>query len=312
MIGLSIFSDASASGIAEIQLRSKGTVNDKIVRLKDVSDISHPDARIVDKLSRIKIAAAPQLGKKRWVTRRQVENGLIRSGIDRSQYRISGSGPASVKRPAAQVSAKRIRQAVKNYVLQNAPWDANQLKIREIKISHGVTVSKGKLSLQVQSPKHTDWLGSVPMTVFVLVDGQIVKKVTVQATIEVWSDVVLAARPLGKYQIIEPENTRIDKMNLARVPSNAILNQNEVLGSRTNRNIAANSILRSDQIELPPIVKRGDLVQVIAESNRMKISIQALAKQNGAKGELIRVQNLKSKKTIYAQVVDGQTLQVDF
>jgi flagella basal body P-ring formation protein FlgA len=101
-------------------------------------------------------------------------------------------------------------------------------------------------------------------------------------------------------------------MNLARVPANAVLNIDEALGSRTNRNIAVNSILRSDHIELPPVVKRGDVVHVVAESKHMKISVKAQAKESGATGKIIRVQNLRSKKTIYAQVVDSHTVQVDF
>jgi flagella basal body P-ring formation protein FlgA len=144
------------------------------------------------------------------------------------------------------------------------------------------------------------------------VDGKIAKKVTVPATIDVWSDVVLAAIPLGKYQIIEAKHVRIEKMNLARVPENAVLHIEQAVGSRTNRNIAVNSILRGDQLELPPVVKRGDVVQVVAESKRMKISVKARAKESGAEGKTIRVQNLRSKKTIYAQVVDSQTVQVDF
>jgi flagella basal body P-ring formation protein FlgA len=37
-----------------------------------------------------------------------------------------------------------------------------------------------------------------------------------------------------------------------------------------------------------------------------------MAKQDGAKGERIKVVNLRSKKVIYAQVVDGQTVSVEF
>jgi flagella basal body P-ring formation protein FlgA len=186
------------------------------------------------------------------------------------------------------------------------------MKIRPIKYSQDVTVMDGRLSFQVKSPKHNDWLGSIPFTVLLNVDGKIAKKVTVAVTIEVWSDVVLAAIPLGKYQIIESKHVRIEKMNLARAPENAVLHIEQAVGSRTNRNIAANSILRSDQIELPPVVKRGDVVRVVAESKHIKISANARAKESGAKGKMIRVQNLQSKKTIYAQVVDSQTVQVEF
>ena len=312
MVMLLVFSNAWAADTADIQMLSNATVSGKSVRLMDVSQIQHRDKRLVDRLGRIKIVEAPLPGKTRWVNSRQLQNAMTRSGIDLSRYRISDHGPTKVKRLAVKITAQKIQQAVKHYIAQNAPWKSDQMKIREIRSAHDLTVARGSLVIKVQSPKHTDWLGSIPFTVLIVVNGDVVKKVTVAAFIEVWNDVVLAAKPLGKYQTIESHHIRVVKMNLARVPANAILDRKQVLGSRTNRNIAANCILRNDQIELPPIIKRGDVIQVVAESRHMKISLQALAKENGAKGELIRVQNIRSKKTIYAQVVDGQTVQVDF
>lgn len=219
---------------------------------------------------------------------------------------------SSVQKEDRQVSARQIRTAVARYIQQNAPWRKDQLKIRYIKVDQPLTVSGGKIVLTVKPPKHTDWLGPVLFTVRVMVNGAVTKKVTVPANIEVWNDVVLAAKPLGKYQTIEKKHIRIEKMNLARVPANAVLTVDQAVGARTVRSIAANTILRSNQIESPPIIERGDVVQVVAESKRMRISLQALAGEDGAKGDVIRVKNLRSKKTIYAKVVDGQTVRVEF
>ena len=224
----------------------------------------------------------------------------------------SAGDPAAVRRGTRQVSAQQIRAAVTQYIHQNAPWRSDQLKIRHVKFDRPVTVSGGAIALAVQPPKHTDWLGPVPFTVKVMVNGTVAGKVTVPANIEAWNDVVLVAKPLGKYQTIEPKHIRIEKMNLARVPANAVFAADQAVGARTNRSIAANTILRSDQVESPPLVERGDVVQVVAESKRMKISIQALAREDGARGEVIRVKNLRSKKTIYAKVVDSQTVRVEF
>jgi flagellar basal body P-ring formation protein FlgA len=304
--------DAAAGNVMEIRLKSSAEVGGRVVRLKDVSTLSHGQKGMSERLGRINVSEAPFPGKSRWVTVKQVQMGLRRSGVDAARYRILSSGPTRVRRRALQVKAQRICDAVKRHVQANAPWRPDQMKIKPITYSQDVTVADGRLSFQVKSPKYSDWLGSIPFKVLVFVDGKIAKKVTVPATIEVWSDVALAAIPLGKYQIIEAKHVRIEQMNLARVPENAVLHIEQAVGSRTNRNIAANSILRGDQLELPPVVKRGDVVQVVAESKRMKICVKARAKESGAKGKTIQVQNLRSKKTIYAQVLDSQTVQVEF
>jgi flagella basal body P-ring formation protein FlgA len=311
-LGLSGPAEASSGALMEIKLRSQAEVGGSVVRLKDVATCSGAEPKMLEQVGRIKVGEAPLPGKSRHVTEKQVRMGLTRSKVEASRYRIVGSGPVKVRRRALHVKAQRIRDAVKRYIEAKSPWPADQMKIKRVKYAHDVTVTDGRLRLQVRSPKHCDWLGPIPFTVLVTVDGNIAKKVTVPATIEVWSDVVLSAIPLGKYQIIKSKHVRTERMNLARVPKNAVRHIDQAVGSRTNRNIAVNTILRSDQVELPPIIKRGDVVQVVAESKHMKISIKARAKESGAKGKNIRVQNLRSRKTIYAQVVDSQTVRVEY
>lgn len=210
------------------------------------------------------------------------------------------------------IDPETIREAVKAYILRNAPWDSKQMQIKEIRFKHPVQVPSGRITLRVAAPKHTDWIGATPFTVHVWVQGQRMKKLTIPALIEVWSDVVVSAKPLGKYQPIERDDIRIQRMNLARVPSNAVVQLEQALGRRANRHIAPDCILRRDQVELPPVVKRGDIVQVVAETPALKISIKGMAKQDGAKGDRIKVINLRSKKAIYAQVIDSQTVSVEF
>jgi flagella basal body P-ring formation protein FlgA len=206
----------------------------------------------------------------------------------------------------------KIRAAVKRYIVQHAPWDAGQLTIKKIKFNRPVRVPTGKIALQVTAPRHTDWLGGIPFSVGVAVNGKKVSVITVPVNIEVWSDVILTAKPLGRFQPIGYDDLQIKKMDLARVPSSAIVDLDQVVGSRTRRSIAANCILRKDHVEIPPVVKRGDVVSVVAESAHLKISAKGRAKENGSVGDRIKVVNLRSKKVIYALVVDDRTVRVDF
>lgn len=210
------------------------------------------------------------------------------------------------------VAPEKIRSAVKKHILRRAPWDPDQMTIDRIRFNQAISVPAGKVALRVTAPRHTDWIGAIAFTVNLMVNGKKVGRLTVPAHLDVWSDVVVTTRPLGKYEPVGKDDIRIEKMNLARVSSNVIDSTDDVLGRRTKRNIAANCILRKDLVEIQPIVKRGEMVRVLAESPILKISVKGIAKQNGAKGDRIKVINIRSKKAVYARVVDGQTVQVDF
>lgn len=303
---------AWAQAMVVIQMRPSATVESDDIHLSDVSEIHSDDRGMVQRLSGIKIGSSPPAGQTRWVHPEEVRLRLKQFGLNQASYTISATGPAKILRRHATVDPQKINEAVKAFIQSHAPWQPDQLKIRRMTYDDELIVPAGKVSLLVSAPKHTDWLGPVPFNVQVLVDGQAVRTITAPATLEVWSNVVMAVKPLGKYQPVDANDIRVEKMNLARVPSNAIVDAGLVVGLRTNRSIAANSILRSDQVEIPPVIRRGDVVQMIAESSVLRVEAKGIARENGAPGDRIQIMNLRSKKVIHARVVDGQTVEVAF
>mgnify|MGYP001825038479 FL=1 len=101
-------------------------------------------------------------------------------------------------------------------------------------------------------------------------------------------------------------------MDLEEKPDGVITDPGAVLGKRTRRAIGTQTPLRADLIELPPLVKRGDLVVIIAESNGLKITTLGQVKKRGRLGDRIPVANMDSKKILYARVIDSNTVKVDF
>jgi flagellar basal body P-ring formation protein FlgA len=303
---------AAAKPQIAIEMNRSASVDGDIVYLGDVARIASPDHAQVLKLSGIKLGPAPLYGQSRLIPVDEIALRLKQNGLDEPSYRIQAAGPVKVLRRYAVIKPDRVNAAVTAFIQQHAPWDPDQLKIGKLTFNSDLPVPPGKATFQVTAPLHTDWLGPVPFSVQVLVDGQPARKITAPATIEVWSNVVVAIKPLGKFQPIQADDILVKRMNLARTPANVIMAADQVLGRRTNRNIAANTLLRTDQVEMPPVVKRGDLVEVIAESPVLKISTKAIARQNGAVGDRIPVMNLRSKKIIYAQVVNKQTVMVEF
>jgi flagella basal body P-ring formation protein FlgA len=63
-------------------------------------------------------------------------------------------------------------------------------------------------------------------------------------------------------------------------------------------------------LEAENLVKMGDRVRVIVSGNGLKISGFGIARQNGQKGETIRILNPDSKREIYGVVTSAQLVEV--
>jgi flagella basal body P-ring formation protein FlgA len=155
-------------------------------------------------------------------------------------------------------------------------------------------------------------MGIIQFTINFDVNGKFYKRVWAAATVEVFSDVVVTKKPLGRYKHITEDDIEVQRMDLANLPSDVLTDPEAVLGKRTKRAIAAQTVLRPNLVEFPPLVKRGDVVVIVAETKGLKITTLGEVKKKGRIGERIPVTNYDSKKIIYARVVDANTVKVEF
>jgi len=65
-------------------------------------------------------------------------------------------------------------------------------------------------------------------------------------------------------------------------------------------------------LERSPILKKGDMVTIVAESDDLKVTVPGRVLEKGYLGELIEIQNVMSRKKIYARVVNSSIVIVDF
>jgi flagella basal body P-ring formation protein FlgA len=295
-----------------IDLLSEAAVDGSTFTLGQIARITVVDNGPYAELADLVIGESPEPGRVQWLHRQQIETCLKSHGVDQSAYTLNASGPLKLMRNYEDLTATRVCAAVRAYVMEASPWDKNQIKIRSLTYSQSHQLPTGNVDLRVSAPKHSDWMGAIPFNVDVYVDGRMEKRLTVSAHIEVWGDVVVSAKPIGRNQPITAADIKIEKVNLSRAPADAVLRSENVIGLRTKRAVAINTILCSDQVVMPPVIRKGDVIQIVAETAALKLTTQGVAKEDGGIGERIRIVNTNSSKVIYARIMDAHTVSVQF
>jgi len=303
----------SEAGLISIRGLEKAEINSNDIYLGRIAKIRGDDQALVKRLKGVVIARAPLPGKSRHLKESHIRLRLKQERIDLSQIRFAAPEGIEVTRGFVEVTKENIKRVVSDFIYANTPWERENVKIRDIRVRGNVILPKGKVTYSVEPLKNTDFKGSVPLPLHFKVNGNFQKRILVTADIEVSAEVVVTKRPLRRFRRITEDDIEIREKNLAELPSNIILDYEEVLGKRAKRNISANRVLRSDLIEFPPLVKRGDVVQLIAESGGLRITTLGMVKQReGRRGERIRIENIDSKKSLYGLVLDAKTVRVDF
>ncbi len=86
----------------------------------------------------------------------------------------------------------------------------------------------------------------------------------------------------------------------------------DVVGKALKRDVPANTVITDQVLENQVVMKRGDIVTIIAETNKLIVRAKGRTIDKGGIGETIRVRNIASGKELTAKVMSGSTVKVEF
>ena len=304
--------DLVAAEVTTIRLLEKVEINAATISLGEIARINGADRQLVQRLKEVDIGKAPLPGRSRVIEIDYIRLRLKQNGFSSEDFDLQSSSPVEITRGHIEIDQQKIEKIVSHYLRATVLKGNNIAQIKDLRVPERIILPKGHITYQVTAPRNTNYLGKIPLAVHFNVDGQFQKKIWTSATIEMFVDVVVAAKPLRKHKTITEDVIELRKMDLAHLPADVITDPQSVLGKRTRSTISAKTVLRADLIELPPLVKRGDIVVIVAESKGLRITALGKAKHKGRLGERIPVENFDSKKILNAQVLDAKTVSVEF
>jgi flagella basal body P-ring formation protein FlgA len=125
-------------------------------------------------------------------------------------------------------------------------------------------------------------------------------------------EVPAAATRLVRGEIVQGKDLRMHRVRAATLSQDALTTANDIVGKAARRTIAPGEVIRVSDIQTPIAIEKGALVTMIVQTPFMRLTSQGKALEDGAVGETIRVLNVRSKKTVEAQVAKSDTVLVPF
>ena len=205
-----------------------------------------------------------------------------------------------------------IRAAVETYVLQKTAGLGYEVRVKKISMGEAATLPAGTLEYEIVAPQQWEGWGTASIAVIARQGDKVVRNLTARVEVEALAEVAVAARQLDIGTVVTPADIVVRKMDLSAVKGRYLGSIREVAGKKMRSTLRANLPFRPDQLEKIPLIKAGQLVTIIAETDGMRVTITGKARSAGAEGDSIMVQNTSSLKEFPAQVVDATTVRVAF
>ncbi len=204
-------------------------------------------------------------------------------------------------------SLTEIQQTIKQFIRSEFPAKV-QITSLIGKLDPHLRLQKCPQALEAFYPPGARKLG--PTTVGVRCLGSSPWQMYIPVQVKAFGPAVVNKRALPRGSIIQASDLSIATRELSRAIQGYYTSIEEVAGMELRYSLANGSIIGPKSLKPRHLVKRGDIVTILAESNGLHIRVKGTALMNGFKGQSIRIKNTRTKRVLQGEVVASRTVKI--
>lgn len=142
-------------------------------------------------------------------------------------------------------------------------------------------------------------------------DGKFLAKTSLQGKFYILGEAYVPNRNINKGEEIRAEDLKKISLRINRLKPQNLTEAEKMVGKEAKRSLREGKIVNDKDVGEKQIIKKGDIVRLIYKTDKMLISANAEAMEDGCRGQKIEVRNTKSKKIVYGEAVDADTVIVN-
>jgi len=183
-----------------------------------------------------------------------------------------------------------------------------KIKLKTQKLDPHLRLTHCSTALEIFYPVGSRKLGAT--TLGVRCTGDDPWKIYVPTQIHVYGPVVVSKRALPRGTILHTDDVELAKRELSQATSGHYVLVHELKGMILRRSLAKGSIIPPKALKQRHMVKRGDIITILAESENVLIRVKGKALMDGYRGQSIRIKNTRSTRELQGEVIDSGVVKV--
>jgi flagella basal body P-ring formation protein FlgA len=296
------------SGI-EVDFIADATAQSDMLTLGDVAEIRPEKA--AEKLNSLVLFPAPQAGELRCY-RAGTLMAYVSQAVDEGRrIKWGGAEKVCVGSRGIKIGHENLQKAIDrrlqsalrhlgaedvSFEMRNPP---DAFNLPEGEVEYEVIFGGGRI------------LDARNIAVILRIDGRVVENLRIAGDIKAYLPVVTAARRLNRGDVITKADLVMRRKNIADL-GRPFLDFNAADGMVAKRVIPMGHVLEENDLDAPVLVKRREVVTMIAARGNLQVSTRGVAAANGKQGEIISVQNMRSKREVACEVIGRKQVRVEF
>lgn len=130
--------------------------------------------------------------------------------------------------------------------------------------------------------------------------------------VQLWQEVWYASGQIDRGQALNRSSLTAQKADILRERNPLISAKIEPSTLELSQPVSAGRALTRRDVTVRPLIRKGQVVEAFAQGGQLAVRMKALAMENGAAGDLIKLQNIESRKEFHGQVTHESKVQIHF
>ena len=201
-----------------------------------------------------------------------------------------------------------IQQSIEQFVVRSFP-SSFRIDTQVGKLDPRLRLARCEQPLEAFYPVSARKIG--PTTIGVRCLSNTPWQIYFPVQIKAFGPAVVSKRALMRGSIIVAKDLAVSTRELSDALNGYYTAIEDVAGMELRFNLAGGSIIGPRSLKPQFLVKRGDIITILAETNGLQIRVKGTALMDGFKGQSIRIKNTRSKRELQGEVVASRTVKID-
>jgi len=203
-----------------------------------------------------------------------------------------------------------IERVVKQHIHCHYRGSLSDVNIEFRSVPGGLVARDRNYTVRVAALPAQAWSGAVSFPVEVVSRGRVDEKGMVSVRVRTFDTVLVAARQLGKHDNLAGADIRRERIETTELRGDPLTGHNALADLRTRRIVSAGSVLTKELVEQVPDVFQGSPVTLIVRGRNFRLTLDAVAREDGVKGGRVSVQRKGNNACVRATVLDQTTVEM--
>lgn len=214
----------------------------------------------------------------------------------------NGQALAHVERDSRTVSLKTVRLALTEALTDGHVTDQIEIELSNRRLNilvaadRDMTVAVHDMNYDRRTKQFSAWV-SAPA------DDPNAPRKAVKGRAYAMVDLPVPQRHIRPGEVIQARDIGWRGVRANRNTYNTISRLEELIGQSARRPLIAGRVIRRSDVMARELVARGDFVTVHFRSKTMSLTYRGVAMEKGARGDVIRIRNPRSKKVIEGKII---------